>query len=388
MVFHVGTNLISTLPVKATEKDGPHRDGHIISQPSQEASTFKGNVRRPHAQGLPRGCFERKDIIGCDGKLRTRAGERRGTSSNRNNEATRSDCGSASLLVKGFEGVRVLKLPQLVQVSDTFLTEVDTVLKVQSLDMILDILPHGLPVVGRVHSSRRGAAIRPSSSHRNSKDPRIHFHRLIDEGRSVHELLGDAPHVDARPPQSPGRARGGWLHEVHDRHLGPQGRRLLRRSQAARSSPNDYEVILVPVTLGVPVLDELALVGCVRCVLRGAELPAPGDRVVVTADEGLDPRRIGFGRRGFGGPAEGGGRMPVRAGIGDLVPEAAVDEPRAVVGAGGEFVIDNLDLGGEEDGEGGEDGGCAAVEGACTPSCNVQDLLRRHCEGGFRDPAV
>ena len=100
-----------------------------------------------------------------------------------------------------------------------------------------------------------------------------------------------------------------------------------------------------------------------RGVGRGAVLAAPGQSVVVAADEFLDGGRVGLADR-VGDPREGRRRVSMSAGIGQLVSEATLDELLAVLGAGGEGVIDHLDLGGEQDGEGGQDGRGPAVKTA------------------------
>lgn len=48
----------------------------------------------------------------------------------------------------------------------------------------------------------------------------------------VHQLLGDAAHVDARPAEAPLRALRGRLDEVKQRHAGPEAGRLLGRRPA------------------------------------------------------------------------------------------------------------------------------------------------------------
>jgi len=50
--------------------------------------------------------------------------------------------------------------------------------------------------------------------------------------------------------------------------------------------------------------------------------------------------------------------------IGDGLTEFIFNEPGAVFIAGGEAVLDYLEAGGEEDGEGSEDSGCTLVEPA------------------------
>mmetsp|Transcript_15228 Transcript_15228/g.44024 ORF Transcript_15228/g.44024 Transcript_15228/m.44024 type:complete len:220 (-) Transcript_15228:12-671(-) len=205
---------------------------------------------------------------------------------------------------------------------------------------------------------------------------------LIDNGRVVHQFLGDAPNVDASSTKTPlGSGRTG-LDKVQHGNLGAQARGLLGSGKSAGPAANDDEVVVVAVVALVSVIGhggDAGRGGPAGGVGGSAELPAPGQGVVVAADEILDGGRVGLTGR-LGNPREGRRRVAVGPGIGHLLAKSALDEPLTVLGPGGEGVVDHLDLGGEQDGEGGKDGRGPAVETAGRPSCNVQYELARHAK--------
>ena len=87
-----------------------------------------------------------------------------------------------------------------------------------------------------------------------------------------------------------------------------------------------------------------------RIATGGAVRAAPGEGIVMAADEARDAGRVGIGVRRVRArdPHEGGGRVALGAGVFDAVAEAALDEPAAVLRPGGEAVVDDLDLVREE----------------------------------------
>ena len=163
------------------------------------------------------------------------------------------------------------------------------------------------------------------------------------------------------------------LDKVQHGHLGAQRRGLLGGGKSTGPAADHNEVVVVAVVALVPVVGhggDAGRGGPAAGVSRSAVLPAPGQGVVVATDEVLDGGRVGFAGR-VGNPREGRRRVAVGPGIGHLLPKAALDEPLTVLGPGGEGVVDHLDLGGEQDGEGAKDGRGPAVETAY--QCREED---------------
>lgn len=61
--LHVLSCTVSHVLVKAPQQDGPHHNGDIKPQASQEAATLKCNVRCPNHQGLPRAVGQWEEVV-------------------------------------------------------------------------------------------------------------------------------------------------------------------------------------------------------------------------------------------------------------------------------------------------------------------------------------
>jgi len=61
----------------------------------------------------------------------------------------------------------------------------------------------------------------------------------------VHQFLGDATDIDACATKAPGRSLRGWLDKVSTGNLLTVANSSLRSSEAARTSADDKEVIIV-----------------------------------------------------------------------------------------------------------------------------------------------
>lgn len=63
VVFHIFSNYLCTLLVKATKQNGAYHDCHIQTQTSKKTSTLQRHIRCPHTQSLSRTIWQRKKVI-------------------------------------------------------------------------------------------------------------------------------------------------------------------------------------------------------------------------------------------------------------------------------------------------------------------------------------
>mmetsp|Transcript_16129 Transcript_16129/g.33886 ORF Transcript_16129/g.33886 Transcript_16129/m.33886 type:complete len:202 (-) Transcript_16129:350-955(-) len=67
----------------------------------------------------------------------------------------------------------------------------------------------------------------------------------IQKGRLMHQLLGNAPHIDARPAQTPRRTGGTGFDVIQHGDFGPQRRGFFGGGEASGSAAEDEEVVVV-----------------------------------------------------------------------------------------------------------------------------------------------
>mmetsp|Transcript_32293 Transcript_32293/g.63099 ORF Transcript_32293/g.63099 Transcript_32293/m.63099 type:complete len:430 (+) Transcript_32293:174-1463(+) len=191
--LHILGDVLSALLIKPTQGDTAHHDSRVIPQPREEARTLQSHIRRADHERLARGLLHREKVIRCDAAL-TLVGQPEvlGAPAGGDDDLVGRAGGLLALLVRQLDRVGVDKARQAVQVLDALLAQRCAVPEVEGADVVLDVVHHGLPVV------RLGPLARELPPEALGV-----LGVLPDQGGLVHQLLGDAPHVDARAPEAP-----------------------------------------------------------------------------------------------------------------------------------------------------------------------------------------
>mmetsp|Transcript_17232 Transcript_17232/g.42877 ORF Transcript_17232/g.42877 Transcript_17232/m.42877 type:complete len:582 (+) Transcript_17232:211-1956(+) len=228
---HVVLHLSGHLLVEAAQRDGAHHDGRVEAHPVDEAGTLECDVRCAHDERLAGRRLEAEDVVGGDAVL---LGSRdvgvAGPAARRDDEGVRGDARLLALLVDRDHRLLVDESSEGVVVLDRVGHEVGSVAEVERLDVHHHVAHHRLPVVLRL-------------GHLPPVRGRV-LDALAEQSRLVHQLLGDAPDVDAGAAQAPGRALGRRLDEVADRDLLAILGSRLGASEAARASSNHQEIVV------------------------------------------------------------------------------------------------------------------------------------------------
>mmetsp|Transcript_1098 Transcript_1098/g.3474 ORF Transcript_1098/g.3474 Transcript_1098/m.3474 type:complete len:346 (-) Transcript_1098:111-1148(-) len=234
VLLHVLLHEPGHLLIKPAQRDRAHEHGCAHAEARDEASALERDVARANAQRLARRRGEGEDVVRADRVLLSPRNVRVARPAARGNHKARGrELGRRTLLVGALHGVRVLKDGVRVEVLDALAHELGAVAKVDRLDVHLHVLHHALPIVrARAHVPPKGLGVgRCLAMHR----------------RLVHQLLGDAAHVDARAAETPLGANRRGLHEIAQRHLGAQLGRVLGAREAARAAADHDQVIVVAV---------------------------------------------------------------------------------------------------------------------------------------------
>mmetsp|Transcript_5734 Transcript_5734/g.10349 ORF Transcript_5734/g.10349 Transcript_5734/m.10349 type:complete len:457 (-) Transcript_5734:780-2150(-) len=144
---HVLPDQIGALAIEPAEEDGTHGHVHLLADAAKKSGAFQTNVRGAHAQHLAGIAIQRKNVVAGNGQFASRTGDGSGPSPNSNEAAAEGDGALVSLLIDRLQGVRVNEAPEHVQIGHLLLPQIDAVLKVQSANVILDVLLEHLPAV-------------------------------------------------------------------------------------------------------------------------------------------------------------------------------------------------------------------------------------------------
>ena len=119
-----------------------------------------------------------------------------------------------------------------------YLCQVYMVSPIQGFDVIVDRL--GEPAPRALHGVGEGGLHVPTVGLQAS--PGLDL--VPQLAGMMEQLLGDAAHVDAGPPQAPpSPMMRGWLHMIGQEHRGPQASQLLGTSNARRPPANDGHIV-------------------------------------------------------------------------------------------------------------------------------------------------
>mmetsp|Transcript_16990 Transcript_16990/g.41939 ORF Transcript_16990/g.41939 Transcript_16990/m.41939 type:complete len:422 (-) Transcript_16990:210-1475(-) len=234
VAFHEAHDLIRDLGVKATQRHRADGDGCVVPQRGEEACGLERDVRSAHAQRLARGRREGEDVVRGDATFPS-AGDVQvaGAATHGDDELVSGDGLHLAALLGGGDGVRIHEGSVRVHVLHVFVAQGGAVPEVERPNVVLNGGHHLVPVVTLgldVPAELLGVG-----------------EGLAQDARLVHQLLRDAPHVDAGAAQSPGGARRGGFDEVEANYLGPELGRFLGSREAAGATAEHDEVVLVRV---------------------------------------------------------------------------------------------------------------------------------------------
>mmetsp|Transcript_42496 Transcript_42496/g.109727 ORF Transcript_42496/g.109727 Transcript_42496/m.109727 type:complete len:774 (+) Transcript_42496:79-2400(+) len=283
---HIRVDLVDALAVKAAQEHGAHHDGGVVAQAGQEAGALQRDVRRADHERLARGFLQPEEVVRRDAMLcgagvasvvRAAARRQHDVLGRRRRLAARA--------VSQLDGVTVLQRRVGVVVLDVVGQEaVQHALVQRLLNVALYALGHGAPVVLELHLAAvdGGPAV-----------AREVVRVLAHGGGDVHQLLGDAAHVDAGAADAPRRAMWRGLDEVRTGHADAVDLRRLKRRRAAAGAAAEHEEVEV-----------VGGGGQIRLLVQRAGLlqPAPQlgllverDRVVAAAHEMLIDENLRYG---------------------------------------------------------------------------------------------
>ena len=234
MLAHVLDNLLRDFLIKSTQRNRSNRHRRVKPKRGQEPSGFERDVRRAHAQRLPRRLGLGKNIVARDATfLRPRRVGIRRSSSHRDDHFIRRDHLFLSILFRRDDRILILKPSVRVHVRHVLLSQRRAIPEIQRPDVVLNLFHHLPPIVP---FAREFPPVLSRIAERLSEDPRL-----------VHELLRDASHVHARAAESPRRPRRARLDEVQTHRFRAVFRRFFRRGEPAGATADDDDVVLVPV---------------------------------------------------------------------------------------------------------------------------------------------
>mmetsp|Transcript_22606 Transcript_22606/g.57496 ORF Transcript_22606/g.57496 Transcript_22606/m.57496 type:complete len:560 (-) Transcript_22606:273-1952(-) len=186
LLLHVLADGARHLLVKATQRDGAHHDVHGEAQRVQQAGALQRDVRRANHQRLAGGCGQREEVVRRDAQLLVaRHAQVARAAAHRNDHALRGQRLLLPVLLGGLHRVRVHQPALGVDVLDALLAQSHLVAPVEATDVVLHGGGQLLPLVRNARLGQlpaKGARVRE---------------RLTQQASLVHELLGDAAHIDA-----------------------------------------------------------------------------------------------------------------------------------------------------------------------------------------------
>merc|ERR1719221_1223223 len=239
VLLHELPDLARHLLVKPPEEDAPHHHSRVDADTLEEAGALQGDVAGAHKQRLARVVGQREDVVRGDAELRPGNLRVPGPAPGGEDELGRGHGALLPLLVDGLERVPVYKGGVLVEVVHLLLPQRHPVAPVEAPDVVLDLGDHGGPVVAHllpVHLPAEALGV---------------LDALPEERGLVHQLLGDAPDIDAGPAQAPGGPSGARLDEVTHGDLLAEPGGLLAGGQAPGAPAYHDDVVVVVVAPGV-----------------------------------------------------------------------------------------------------------------------------------------
>lgn len=147
-IGHILTDFIGNVLVESSEENGSNHDGSVISESGQETSTLQSDVGCTNDESFTWGLLEREDIVTGDTELFvTWDSGIIWSSTDGDDDFVRSNLLDFTLAIVKLDSVRIYKCRVRVVIFALELYQISLVSPVESLDVILNVFDHFLPVV-------------------------------------------------------------------------------------------------------------------------------------------------------------------------------------------------------------------------------------------------